>query len=99
MAIDKKELWVGWTRDAMSRYSIPDEIEDVDEQKSTTWPRWRSATPTRCSTSSRTGSAPGRVAVVRGGAGRRNPRTPGATIESGLGAERLSLRIPTYYEE
>lgn len=32
MAIDKKELWVGWTRDAMSRYVIPDEIEDVDEQ-------------------------------------------------------------------
>lgn len=32
MAIDKKDLWVGWTRDAMSRYVIPDEIEDVDEQ-------------------------------------------------------------------
>ena len=32
MAIDKKDLWVGWTRDAMSRYAIPDEIDDVDEQ-------------------------------------------------------------------
>ena len=32
MAIEKKDLWVGWTRDAMSRYVIPDEIDDVDEQ-------------------------------------------------------------------
>ena len=32
MALDKKELWVGWTRDAMSRYVIPDEIDDIDEQ-------------------------------------------------------------------
>jgi hypothetical protein len=31
MAIDKKELWVNWTRDAMSRYVMPDEIEDADD--------------------------------------------------------------------
>lgn len=31
MAIDKKELWAGWTRDAMSRYVIPDTIDDVDD--------------------------------------------------------------------
>lgn len=31
MAIDKKELWVGWTRDATSRYVIPDEVDDTDE--------------------------------------------------------------------
>ena len=29
--IDKKELWVGWTRDAMARYTIPEEVEDQDE--------------------------------------------------------------------
>jgi len=28
---DRKELWVGWTRDATSRYVIPDEIDDTDE--------------------------------------------------------------------
>lgn len=27
----KKELWVAWTHDAMSRYSMPEDIEDVDE--------------------------------------------------------------------
>lgn len=26
-----KELWVGWTRDAMSRYVMPDDIDDVDD--------------------------------------------------------------------
>jgi hypothetical protein len=31
MATDRKELWVGWTRDATSRYVIPDEIDDTDE--------------------------------------------------------------------
>lgn len=31
MALDKKELWVGWTRDAMSRYAMPEEVEDSDE--------------------------------------------------------------------
>jgi hypothetical protein len=28
---DKKELWVGWTHDAISRYVAPDDIDDVDE--------------------------------------------------------------------
>ena len=28
----EKELWVGWTRDAMSRYQLPEDIEDVEEQ-------------------------------------------------------------------
>jgi hypothetical protein len=28
---DKKELWVGWTHDAMSRYVMPDDIDDVDD--------------------------------------------------------------------
>ena len=28
---DQKELWVGWTHDAMSRYSAPDSIDDNDE--------------------------------------------------------------------
>ena len=28
---DKKDLWVNWTHDAMSRYVMPDDIEDVDE--------------------------------------------------------------------
>jgi hypothetical protein len=31
MAIDKKEIWVQWTRDAVSRYVVPDEVEDADE--------------------------------------------------------------------
>ena len=26
-----KQLWVGWTRDAMSRYEMPTEIDDVEE--------------------------------------------------------------------
>jgi predicted site-specific integrase-resolvase len=30
-AVDKKELWVGWTHDAMSRYVMPEEVEDSDE--------------------------------------------------------------------
>jgi len=29
--MDKKELWVGWTHDAMSRYVMPDDIDDVDD--------------------------------------------------------------------
>ena len=28
---DKKDLWVGWTHDAMSRYVMPDDIDDVDD--------------------------------------------------------------------
>jgi hypothetical protein len=28
---DKKELWVGWTRDAISQYAIPEEVENTDE--------------------------------------------------------------------
>lgn len=31
-AADKKEMWVQWTHDAMSRYVLPDDIEDADEQ-------------------------------------------------------------------
>lgn len=31
MAIDKKEMWVQWTRDAVARYVVPDEVEDADE--------------------------------------------------------------------
>ena len=30
-AVDKKELWVGWTRDAMNRYAMPEEVGDSDE--------------------------------------------------------------------
>ena len=26
-----KQLWVGWTRDAMSRYEMPTEIDDAEE--------------------------------------------------------------------
>jgi len=26
-----KDLWVGWTRDAMSRYVMPEEVEDIDD--------------------------------------------------------------------
>jgi hypothetical protein len=29
--VDKKALWVNWTRDAMSRYVMPEEVEDSDE--------------------------------------------------------------------
>jgi len=29
--VDKKELWVGWTRDAMSRYVMPEEVDDSDD--------------------------------------------------------------------
>lgn len=28
---DKKELWVGWTHDALGNYVMPDDIDDVDE--------------------------------------------------------------------
>jgi len=28
---DEKDLWVAWTRDAMSRYSMPEDIDDVEE--------------------------------------------------------------------
>jgi hypothetical protein len=28
---DKKALWVGWTHDALIRYSPPDDVEDADE--------------------------------------------------------------------
>jgi hypothetical protein len=31
MPADKKELWVQWTRDAMTKYVMPDKIEDTDE--------------------------------------------------------------------
>lgn len=31
MGKDMKELWVGWTHDAMSRYVMPDDIDDVDD--------------------------------------------------------------------
>jgi len=31
MAIDKKELWVEWTKSAMSRYVIPESIDDAKE--------------------------------------------------------------------
>jgi hypothetical protein len=30
-ALDKKELWVQWTHDAVSQYAIPEEVEDSDE--------------------------------------------------------------------
>ena len=28
---EKKELWVGWTRDVLGNYVMPDDIDDVDE--------------------------------------------------------------------
>lgn len=31
MPADKKELWVGWTRDAMSKYTPPDGKVDTEE--------------------------------------------------------------------
>jgi len=32
MATDKKELWVGWTRDAMTKYApLEDDKIDIDE--------------------------------------------------------------------
>jgi hypothetical protein len=31
MAISKAEMWVQWTRDAVSRYVVPEEVEDADE--------------------------------------------------------------------
>lgn len=31
MAVDKKELWAGWTRDAMSRYQPPENVDSTDE--------------------------------------------------------------------
>ena len=29
--MDRKDLWVGWTHDAMSQYRMPEEVEDADE--------------------------------------------------------------------
>ena len=26
-----KELWVGWTRDAMGKYVLPDKVDDAEE--------------------------------------------------------------------
>jgi hypothetical protein len=31
MAISKAEMWVQWTRDAVGRYIVPEEVEDADE--------------------------------------------------------------------
>jgi hypothetical protein len=31
MAVDKKDLWVQWTRDAMTKYVMPDKVDDADE--------------------------------------------------------------------
>jgi hypothetical protein len=31
MAADKRDLWVGWTRDAMDKYEMPDKVEDAEE--------------------------------------------------------------------
>jgi len=31
MAMSKAEMWVAWTRDAVARYVVPDEVEDADE--------------------------------------------------------------------
>jgi hypothetical protein len=31
MAADKKDLWVQWTHDAMTKYAMPDKIDDTDE--------------------------------------------------------------------
>ena len=31
MAISKAEMWVQWTRDAVSRYVVPEEVEAADE--------------------------------------------------------------------
>ena len=31
MAISKAEMWVQWARDAVSRYVVPEEVEDADE--------------------------------------------------------------------
>ena len=31
MAMNKAEMWVAWTRDAVARYVVPDEVEDADE--------------------------------------------------------------------
>ncbi len=31
MAISKAEMWVQWTRDAVARYQVPEEVEDADE--------------------------------------------------------------------
>lgn len=31
MSISKAEMWVQWTRDAVSRYVVPEEVEDADE--------------------------------------------------------------------
>lgn len=31
MAIDKKQVWLDFARDAVKQYEIPDSVEDVDE--------------------------------------------------------------------
>ena len=31
MAISKAEMWVQWSRDAVARYVVPEEVEDADE--------------------------------------------------------------------
>ena len=31
MTMSKAEMWVAWTRDAVGRYVVPDEVEDADE--------------------------------------------------------------------
>lgn len=31
MAVSKAEMWVQWTRDAVARYVVPEEVEDADE--------------------------------------------------------------------
>lgn len=29
--LDKKELWVDWTRDALGQYEVPDQIDNADD--------------------------------------------------------------------
>lgn len=29
--VDKQTLWIEWTHDAISRYAMPEDIEDADE--------------------------------------------------------------------
>lgn len=29
--LDKRELWVDWTQEALAKYEAPDQIEDADE--------------------------------------------------------------------
>lgn len=30
-SLDKKELWVDWTRDALDKYETPDQIDNADD--------------------------------------------------------------------